>query len=209
MRSPRLRLTASLTILLALLLTLLSTSAPAARADSPPRLFFPLVSTHEPPLQSSPNEPPTDGILLPPPKSGLAFPQPSRLVGSPAAGAALLANDRAERVVIAPNSFTIRPGEERLLGVWVADEAGNRFAGDPSYLDLLLYNPAGYDVSWAGPGQLRVKAPDSFRSDLLVINVRRKDMEEGRRFINGLANATMVVPTPEAVVLPEAVVGLP
>ncbi|GIW06311.1 MAG: hypothetical protein KatS3mg060_1116 [Dehalococcoidia bacterium] len=181
-----------------------------ARADEPSRrFFFPMVSTTEPVLgQEEPGSDPSV-VMLPAPRGGLAFPQPSRTVGLASGGADLVAKDLADRVEIAPNSFVMRPGEERFLGVWVADEAGNRYAGDPSYLDLVLFNPGGYQVAWAGPGRIRVKAPDAFRPDPLVINVRRMDLTAGRRFLNGIANATMVVPKAETAILPEPLVGLP
>ncbi|MEN2982778.1 MAG: hypothetical protein ABDH20_09740, partial [Thermus sp.] len=111
-------------------------------------------------------------------------------------------------VVISPKTLLLLPGEERVLGAWVVDEEGRRYAADPSYLDLKVYNPDGYQVAWVGPGRIRVKAPEAFRDGMLVLNVRRRDME-GKEYLNALATVSMVEVKPGVQVVPEEVLGLP
>ncbi|MGC8905693.1 hypothetical protein, partial [Thermus sp.] len=148
-------------------------------------------------------------VELPPPRSGQGFPGQPPTAGPPSGGAALMGQDRLARVVVTPGILQVRPGEERYLAVWAEDDAGNRYAGDPSYLDLVVYNPAGYEVGWAGPGRIRVKAPGAFREEALVVNVRRKDRSPGLRYLNGVALVGMVELRPEVLAVPEELVGLP
>lgn len=148
-------------------------------------------------------------VELPPPQSGQGFPGQPPTAGPPSGGAALMGQDRLARVVVTPGILQVRPGEERYLAVWAEDEAGNRYAGDPSYLDLVVYNPAGYEVGWAGPGRIRVKAPGAFREEALVVNVRRKGRSPGLRYLNGVALVGMVELKPEVLAVPEELVGLP
>nr|WP_015618066.1 Ig domain-containing protein [Thermus sp. WG]AGK85245.1 hypothetical protein WG16_05 [Thermus sp. WG] len=149
------------------------------------------------------------GVALPPPASGGNFPGTPPPAGPPSGGAALLGQDRLVRVVVTPATLTLRPGEERYLAVWVEDEAGNRYAGDESYLELVWAGPEGYQVAWAGPGRVRVKAPGGFTVEPLAVSVRRRDLDPGKTFLNGVATVLMVEYKPGVEVLPEAAVGFP
>jgi hypothetical protein len=151
------------------------------------------------------------GVSLPPPVSGQGFPQPPLEVGPPEQGASLLAQDRLERVLITPQTMTLTPGEERFLSVWVETESGQRYAGDERYLELKWAGPQGYQVAWAGPGRVRVRAPAAFTEETLFISVYRKDLlqADGKVFLSSVATVAMVEPKPEVVVIPEELVGLP
>jgi hypothetical protein len=132
-------------------------------------------------------------------------------VGPPEQGASLLAQDRLERVLITPQTMTLTPGEERFLSVWVETESGQRYAGDERYLELKWAGPQGYQVAWAGPGRVRVRAPAAFTEETLFISVYRKDLlqADGKTFLSSVATVAMVEPRPEVVVIPEELVGLP
>jgi len=151
------------------------------------------------------------GIFLPPPVSGQGFPQPPLEVGPPEQGASLLAQDRLKRVLITPQTMTLTPGEERFLSVWVETEGGQRYAGDERYLELKWAGPQGYQVAWAGPGRVRVRAPAAFTEETLFVSVYRKDLlqADGKVFLSSVATVAMVQPRPEVVVIPEELVGLP
>jgi hypothetical protein len=150
-------------------------------------------------------------VSLPPPVSGQGFPQPPLEVGLPEQGASLLAQDRLERVLITPQTMTLTPGEERFLSVWVETESGQRYAGDERYLELKWAGPQGYQVAWAGPGRVRVRAPAAFAEETLFISVYRRDLlqADGKTFLSSVATVAMVEPRPEVVVIPEELVGLP
>jgi hypothetical protein len=152
-----------------------------------------------------------DEVSLPPPVSGRGFPQPPLEVGLPEQGASLLAQDRLERVLITPQTMTLTPGEERFLSVWVETESGQRYAGDERYLELKWAGPQGYQVAWAGPGRVRVRAPAAFAEETLFVSVYRKDLlqADGKAFLSSVATVAMVEPRPEVVVIPEELVGLP
>jgi hypothetical protein len=143
--------------------------------------------------------------------SGQGFPQPPLEVGPPEQGASLLAQDRLERVLITPQTMTLTPGEERFLSVWVETESGQRYAGDERYLELKWAGPQGYQVAWAGPGRVRVRAPAAFAEETLFVSVYRKDLlqADGKVFLSSVATVAMVEPKPEVVVIPEELVGLP
>jgi hypothetical protein len=151
------------------------------------------------------------GVSLPPPVSGQGFPQPPLEVGPPEQGASLLAQDRLERVLITPQAMTLTPGEERFLSVWVETESGQRYAGDERYLELKWAGPQGYQVAWAGPGRVRVRAPAAFTEETLFVSVYRRDLlqADGKAFLSSVATVAMVEPRPEVVVIPEELVGLP
>jgi hypothetical protein len=151
------------------------------------------------------------GVSLPPPVSGQGFPQPPLEVGPPEQGASLLAQDRLERVLITPQTMTLTPGEERFLSVWVETEGGRRYAGDERYLELKWAGPQGYQVAWAGPGRVRVRAPAAFTEETLFVSVYRRDLlqADGKAFLSSVATVAMVEPRPEVVVIPEELVGLP
>jgi hypothetical protein len=151
------------------------------------------------------------GVSLPPPVSGQGFPQPPLEVGPPEQGASLLAQDRLERVLITPQTMTLTPGEERFLSVWVETESGQRYAGDERYLELKWAGPQGYQVAWAGPGRVRVRAPAAFSEETLFVSVYRRDLlqADGKAFLSSVATVAMVEPRPEVVVIPEELVGLP
>jgi hypothetical protein len=150
-------------------------------------------------------------VSLPPPVSGQGFFQPPLEVGLPEQGASLLARDRLERVLITPQTMTLTPGEERFLSVWVETESGQRYAGDERYLELKWAGPQGYQVAWAGPGRVRVRAPAAFAEETLFVSVYRKDLlqADGKAFLSSVATVAMVEPKPEVVVIPEELVGLP
>jgi hypothetical protein len=150
-------------------------------------------------------------VSLPPPVSGQGFPQPPLEVGLPEQGASLLAQDRLERVLITPQTMTLTPGEERFLSVWVETESGQRYAGDERYLELKWAGPQGYQVAWAGPGRVRVRAPAAFAEETLFVSVYRRDLlqADGKTFLSSVATVAMVEPRPEVVVIPEELVGLP
>ncbi|WP_448377592.1 COG1470 family protein, partial [Fervidobacterium sp.] len=150
-------------------------------------------------------------VQLPPPVSGQGFPQPPLEVGPPEQGAALLGQDRLERVLITPQAMTLTPGEERFLSVWVETESGQRYAGDERYLELRWAGPQGYQVAWAGPGRVRVRAPAAFAEETLFISVYRRDLSQaqGKTFLSSVATVGMVEPKPGVVVIPEELVGLP
>jgi hypothetical protein len=150
-------------------------------------------------------------VSLPPPVSGQGFPQPPLEVGLPEQGASLLAQDRLERVLITPQTMTLTPGEERFLSVWVETESGQRYAGDERYLELKWAGPQGYQVAWAGPGRVRVRAPAAFAEETLFVSVYRRDLlqADGKAFLSSVATVAMVEPRPEVVVIPEELVGLP
>jgi hypothetical protein len=150
-------------------------------------------------------------VSLPPPVSGQGFFQPPLEVGLPEQGASLLAQDRLERVLITPQTMTLTPGEERFLSVWVETESGQRYAGDERYLELKWAGPQGYQVAWAGPGRVRVRAPAAFAEETLFISVYRRDLlqADGKTFLSSVATVAMVEPRPEVVVIPEELVGLP
>jgi uncharacterized membrane protein len=152
-----------------------------------------------------------DEVSLPPPVSGRGFPQPPLEVGPPEQGASLLAQDRLERVLITPQTMTLTPGEERFLSVWVETESGQRYAGDERYLELKWAGPQGYQVAWAGPGRVRVRAPAAFAEETLFVSVYRRDLlqADGKAFLSSVATVAMVEPRPEVVVIPEELVGLP
>jgi hypothetical protein len=151
------------------------------------------------------------GVSLPPPVSGQGFPQPPLEVGPPEQGASLLAQDRLERVLVTPQTMTLTPGEERFLSVWVETESGQRYAGDERYLELKWAGPQGYQVAWAGPGRVRVRAPAAFTEETLFVSVYRRDLlqADGKAFLSSVATVAMVEPKPEVVVIPEELVGLP
>ncbi len=149
------------------------------------------------------------GVALPPPASGGSFPGTPPPAGPPSDGAALMGGDRLVRVVVTPATLTLRPGEERYLAVWAEDEAGNRYAGDASYLELRWAGPEGYRVDWAGPGRVRVEAPGVFTLEPLAVSVRRRDLAPGKTFLNGVATVLMVEYKPGVEVLPEGSVGFP
>jgi phage terminase large subunit-like protein len=150
-------------------------------------------------------------VSLPLPVSGQGFPQPPLEVGLPEQGASLLAQDRLERVLITPQTMTLTPGEERFLSVWVETESGQRYAGDERYLELKWAGPQGYQVAWAGPGRVRVRAPAAFSEETLFVSVYRRDLlqADGKAFLSSVATVAMVEPRPEVVVIPEELVGLP
>jgi hypothetical protein len=152
-----------------------------------------------------------DEVSLPPPVSGQGFPQPPLEVGPPEQGASLLVQDRLERVLITPQTMTLTPGEERFLSVWVETESGQRYAGDERYLELKWAGPQGYQVAWAGPGRVRVRAPAAFAEETLFVSVYRRDLlqADGKTFLSSVATVAMVEPKPEVVVIPEELVGLP
>ena len=145
---------------------------------------------------------------LPPPVSGQGFAQPLLQVGSPAQGALLLEQDRLKRVVITPNRALLEPGEERLLAVWVETWSGERYAADGSYLELKAVG-AGYEVAWAGPGRVRVRAPAGWTETPLYVNVRPREMREGRTFLNAVAVFSMLRPAAGVLVVPEELVAYP
>jgi hypothetical protein len=151
------------------------------------------------------------GVSLPLPVSGQGFSQPPLEVGPPEQGASLLAQDRLERVLITPQTMTLTPGEERFLSVWVETESGQRYAGDERYLELKWAGPQGYQVAWAGPGRVRVRAPAAFAEETLFVSVYRRDLlqADGKAFLSSVATVAMVEPRPEVVVIPEELVGLP
>jgi hypothetical protein len=170
------------------------------------------TTTPAPTVTPAPTPTPDSGgpLQLPRPVSGRDFAQPSLEVGAPEVGARLVLElDQAQRLVISPHVVTVQPGEVRWFGVWVEDEQGNRYAGDPRYLEVKTFGPSGYRWSWEGPGRLRVEAPNEFVKEGFVVNVRRKDLEPERIFLNTLATLSMVKPQAYTAVIAEELVGYP
>ncbi|MCS7219618.1 MAG: hypothetical protein NZ846_11770, partial [Thermus sp.] len=129
------------------------------------------------------------GLSLPPPQSGQGFPQPDLQVDPPAGGAEGFRQGRMVRLVVTPQNLILQPGEERLLAVWAEDDRGNRYAGDPGYLELKVYNPGGYEVAWAGPGAVRVRAPRGYVEGTLFVTLSPR--LSGVSQLNGVATATV------------------
>lgn len=166
------------------------------------QLFLPLISQNRQ-LSTQPT------LLIPEPQSGKAFPQPSLEVGSPEIGARLIEQEKAKRLLISPSTIFIQPGEVRWLGVWVEDEEGNRYAADPSYIDLLAFGPNSYQVSWDGPGRIRVEAPTVQTQDYLYVNVRRKNLKEGDVLYNSISAIRLIQPKTQTFLVNEQWIGYP
>ncbi len=192
----------------------------------PTRLFVPVIVNHDasevtptppslptptpfPTLTPPPSEDQQPTFSLPGPVSGSNFAQPALGLQGPEIGAQLIASEQAYRVVIVPSAILIQPGEKRWLGVWVEDAQGNRYAGDPSYLDLQTFGPEGYRAAWQEPGRILIQAPDQFVADSFLVSVRRKDLEPGRILLNSVSVIGMAQAKSEVSVVAEEKVGFP